>query len=270
MSDPRRTYVANISIMFTEVPLLERAAAAKQAGFDDVEMWWPFPDPVASRPKVDELLESLASAEVNLRGLNFFAGDMPGGERGVASHPDRRTDLEANTEQVLDIARTTGCRHFNLLYGQRDPRWSPEEQDATALSAIVRAADAVEPIGGTILLEPLAEGLNGAYPLITPTQVVDLLNGPLSEHRNVMLLFDLFHLGSNGFDIVDGVEALMPYIGHVQIADAPGRGEPGSGQLPITASLQRLLDMGYQGLIAAEYKPTQQTEHTLGWMGLAE
>lgn len=267
MRDAHFTYSANISIMFTERPLLERPAAAAAAGFHHIEMWWPFNVPVADEHRVRELTTAIEGANVALAGLNFYAGDMPGGERGVASHPDRTADLEASTEQLLTIAQATGCRHFNLLYGQRDQRWSPAQQDATALASIRSAAHAVATIDGTVLIEALAEGLNGDYPLTDPEQVIQLLKGPLADLDNVKLLFDAFHIGSNGFDIVDGVPALAPWIGHVQIADSPGRGEPGSGKLPLAASIEALHQAGYDGLVACEYKPTARTEDTLAWIG---
>lgn len=266
MRDNRFTYSANLSIMFTEVPLLERPAAASAAGFDHVEMWWPFHTPVASPSQVDELLQALDTAGVRLTGLNFWAGDMPSGDRGVASLPDREPELVANIDQVVEISHASGCRHFNLLYGQRDSRWSTEEQDRQAVAMIRRAAQSVASIGGTVLLEPLAEGLNGSYPLTNPEQVLTLLTGPLASHPNVALLFDTFHLGSNGVDLISAAEAAAPRIGHVQVADAPGRGEPGSGTLPLDQCLETLAGHGYDGLVACEYKPTRPTPKTLDWI----
>lgn len=262
----RIQFSANISIMFTEYELLQRPAAAAAAGFDQVEMWWPFSVPVASETEVDDLIAAIHAAGVRLSGLNFYAGDMPGGERGVASHPDRAEDLQANIAQVTRIAEATGCRLFNLLYGQRKDEWSDAEQDEAAESAIRSAAAEVAPFGGTVLIEPLAQGSNGAYPLTRPEHVVNLLVGPLGDLPNVRLLYDLFHLGSNGYDIVEGAAPLINRIGHVQVADAPGRGEPGSGNLPISRAIRRLIDSGYNGVIACEYKPTDRTEHTLSWM----
>jgi len=270
MQDSLFTYSANISIMFTEYSFLDRPQAAAAAGFEHIEMWWPFEVPAADQEQVLEVQDAIERAGVSLTGLNFWAGDMPGGERGVASHPDRIDQLQANTVQLLQLARATGCRHFNLLYGQRDERWSPREQDATAIAAIRAAATAVAPLGGTVLLEPLARGLNGDYPLTSPEQVIELLTGPLAELDNVRLLFDVFHLGSNGFDVVAGVADVASWVGHVQVADAPGRGEPGTGTLPIHESLRALHDAGYTGLVGCEYEPTVRTEESLGWLTAAE
>jgi hydroxypyruvate isomerase len=259
-------FSANISIMFTELPYLRRPQAAHDAGFATVESWWPFPEPAASRSQVDRLVSALEDAQVQLSGLNFFAGDMPGGQRGVACRPDRQTELVSNTEQLVEIAERTGCRAFNLLYGQLDERYPVEEQHLCAVAAIRRAAGQLAVIDGVVLLEPLARGLNGNYPLQTGEDVVSLLQGPLDDVGNARLLFDLFHLGANGVDIVAAASRLMPWIGHVQIADSPGRGEPGTGSLPITETLRTLADAGYAGLFACEYKPTGPTAESLAWM----
>lgn len=260
-------YSANISIMFTEFSYLDRPAAARRAGFDRVETWWPWSEAVASVEAESELVDALEQGGVGLSGLNFFAGDMPGGDRGIACHPDRAHDLECNTEQLVRIAERTGCRFFNLLYGQLDDRWPEEDQHAAATSAILRAAAAVRAIGGTVLLEPLAAGLNGRYPLVDGDDVVALLTGSLAGADNARLLFDLFHLGSNGVDLVDAARRLAPWIGHVQVADSPGRGEPGSGNLPIAEILEALTDAGYCGTAAAEYQPTTPaTIDSLSWL----
>ncbi|GAB2618102.1 hydroxypyruvate isomerase family protein [Pseudactinotalea suaedae] len=266
MRDTRFTYSANLSLLFTEHPLLDRPAAAAAAGFEHVEMWWPFAAPDPGDAEVDALLAAVQGAGVTLAGLNFYAGDMGAGERGVASLPDRVDELAVSTRTLLRIAQATGCRFFNLLYGVRDERWTPDEQDAHAVRSIRQAAEAVAEVGGTVLLEPLAIGLNGSYPLTTPSQIVDLLEGPLAEIDNVGLLYDLFHIGSNGLDIVAEASPSANHIAHVQVADSPGRGEPGSGGLPIDDALRALAAAGYRGLVACEYKPTRRTEETLGWI----
>lgn len=259
-------FAANLSLMFTERPMLERPAAARAAGFETVEAWWPFAEPVVDDAEARRFIDALDEAGVRLIGLNFFAGDMPGGERGVACRPGRQSELAANTEQLIMIAEATGCRSFNLLYGQLDDRWSEQEQHDTALRAVRSAAERVLAVDGTVLLEPLASPLNGNYPLTTGDQVVELLEGPLADLPNVGLLFDLFHLRANGIDLVPAASAWARWIKHVQIADFPGRGEPGSGDSPIRETLAALDEVGYDGSIACEYKPTTTTEQTLGWL----
>ncbi|WP_152362227.1 hydroxypyruvate isomerase family protein [Microlunatus speluncae] len=269
MRGHRFSYAANISIMFTEHELLARPAAARAAGFGLIELWWPFSRPVADQAEVDALITAIDRAEVGLIGLNFFAGDMPAGQRGVANRPADGADLAANVEQVASIARRTGCRKFNLLYGQLDDRWTPAEQSAAAVTAIGRAAETVAEFGGTVLVEPLARGLNGAYPLTTADEVVDVITEVAAPAGNVGLLYDVFHLGSNGADLVADARRHADRIAHVQLADSPGRGEPGTGTLPIAAALAAL-PADYDGVIACEYKPTKATEQTLGWIGAVD
>jgi len=268
---------ANVSLLFGELPYLDRFAAARAAGFDLVETWWPFSTPTPSTQELSALLTAIDDADVELRGLNFFAGDMAGGERGIACASDRRGELEANVDAVVVIAEATGCRRFNLLHGQlaADPGAAPgapprsewgEAQQATAVEAYRLAAAAVDAVGGVVLVEPLAEGLNGSYPLTDHRQVLALLDGPLAGVGNIGLLYDTFHLGSNGIDLVAAAAEAGSRIQHVQVADTPGRGEPGSGRLewpPIFAALQRA---GYTGPVAAEYKPTGPTTDTLTWI----
>ncbi len=262
-------WVANISILFQEFPLLERPAAAKFAGFSLVEAWWPFPTATPSDDDVDAFVSALEAAGVTLTGLNFYAGDMPGGDRGVASIPARHDELLSSFPALSTIAERTGVRAFNLLYGQTAEGVTDEDQLAAGIRSLIAASDLVEPWGGTVLLEPLASGLNGDYPLLTDADVIavlDAANAAAGRTLRTALLFDLFHLGSNGVDLVDAARRLGATVGHVQVADSPGRGEPGSGSLPIRETLDALRTAGYTGPFAAEYKPTTETGRSLGWM----
>jgi hydroxypyruvate isomerase len=253
---------ANVSILFPELPYLERFAAARAAGFAAVESWWPFTVGVPARAETDALLAAVDRAGVRLTGLNFWAGDMPAGQRGMAVHADRAEELAANVALVAEIAGATGCRHFNLLYGQLAEGQTAEAARAAAGRAFRTAVEGVRSLGGTVLLEPLARGLNGAYPIQTAAQVLDFLDAEVPG-PGAALLFDTFHLGHNGEDLVAVAEAYAHRVGHVQLADAPGRGEPGTGTLPIDAALAALVEGGYTGRAAAEYVPTT---HSFGWV----
>ncbi|TDW78034.1 hydroxypyruvate isomerase family protein [Kribbella pratensis] len=254
---------ANVSMLFTELPYPERFAAAATAGFRVVESWWPFAVPDPSASEIDDFVRLVSASGVSLGALNFYGGDIAGGERGVASHPDRQEQLAANVSAMVGIAERTGCRLFNLLYGQLDDRWSPDEQAKTALDAIRSAAADVGAVGGTVLIEPLAEGLNGRYPLLTADDVLRVI-AAVQDVDNLSMLFDTFHLGSNGVDLL-ATAASVP-VAHIQLADSPGRGEPGSGSLPIAATLDALKATGYQGVAACEYKPTTDTLTSLAWL----
>lgn len=261
---------ANVSLLFTEVPYLERFAAAAAAGFTAVETWWPFQSADPSRAELDELVHAIEAAGLSLTGMNVFAGDMPAGERGIACLPERAEELEASLAALRWVAERTGCRGFNLLHGQ-----VPDGAEGTARPAAVdayrRAAEVLADLPdspGVVLVEPLARGLNGAYPLETAAHALALIEEAGSPH--LALLLDTFHLASNGEDAPALIEGTAGRIGHVQLADAPGRGEPGSGEIDLAAVGAALTAAGYRGTVAAEYKPTGETRSTLGWLSRAE
>ena len=261
-------FAVNLSILFTELPLLDRPAAARAAGFDAVEAWWPFSEPVPPAADVDAFVGAIEDAGVALIGLNFYAGDMPGGDRGVASWPDRVADFRASVPVLTDIARRTGCRGFNALYGQRRDDVDPAAADDTAAANLAYAADAVAGFGGTVLVEALAGGENGAYPLLTSGDALGVIDrvaaggGP----DNLRLLLDTYHLTRNGDDPLAVIGAHADRVGHVQIADAPGRGQPGTGEIDFTAVFAALRDHGYAGYVAAEYKPVGPSAESFEWL----
>ncbi|GAY12289.1 hydroxypyruvate isomerase family protein [Pseudonocardia sp. N23] len=259
--------VANISLLFAEVPYEQRFARAAAAGFDAVETWWPWPTATPPPGGEDFLVDALESAGLRLAGLNLFGGDLGAGVRGIASDPGRREEFDANLDAVVAIARRTGCPVFNTLYGQRRPDLPEAGQDATAVANLALAARRLGEVGGTALVEALGRGLNGAYPVETAAdaaRVVETVRDAGGEA--VGFLFDTFHLTTSGDDLLAAVDAHVELISHVQIADAPGRGEPGTGTVDVPAVVDRLWDKGYRGAVAAEYTPTVPTEESLGWL----
>lgn len=257
---------ANVSLLFTEVPYLERFAAAAAAGFTAVESWWPFPTASPSRDEQEELVRAIDAAGLPLTGMNVFAGDMAAGERGIACIPERAGELEASLSALCWVAERTGCRGFNLLHGQV-PAGAEAAARRAAIQAYRRAAEVLadlEDAPGIVLVEPLARGLNGAYPLETAGDALSLIDE--AGAPNLQLLLDTFHLASNGEDLPALIATSAPRIGHVQLADAPGRGEPGSGTVDFAAVGAALTAAGYAGTVAAEYKPTGETRSTLGWL----
>jgi hydroxypyruvate isomerase len=257
MSSESLRYTVNCSLMFTELPLLERPAAVRAAGFDAVELWWPFASAVPADAEVDAFVSAVRDAGVQLSGLNFFAGDMPGGDRGLVSWPSRQQEFRDNIDVVVAIAGQLGTRAFNALYGNRVDDATPEEQDEVAIENLAAAATAVAAFDGIVLVEPVSGAPR--YPILTVADALGVLD---RAHRqgadNVRLLVDLYHLAVNGDDLDDAVRNVGP-IGHVQIADAPGRGEPGSGELDWAERLGILRSSGYDGPIGLEYYPTQES-----------
>lgn len=253
------TYTVNCSILLTELPLLERPAAAKAAGFDGVEFWWPFSTSVPMDREVDAFIGAIRDAGVRLTGLNFAAGDMPAGDRGLVSWPARGAEFRDNLDVVAAIGDALGTKGFNALYGNRVEGIDPAAQDAVAVENLAAAAHAVAPIGGTVLIEPVSGA--DRYPLRTAADAVDVIERVeiATGARNLALLADFYHLAVNGDDVAAVIEEHASSFGHIQIADAPGRGAPGTGGLPLAQWIDRSRELGYTGWIGLEYKAPIET-----------
>lgn len=261
----------NLSMLFTELPLHERPGAAREHGFDAVEFWWPFADPTPTHDEVERFVASLDDAQVRLVALNLYAGDMSAGQRGIVSWPTHTSDFRASVDPLLEIARRTGCRRFNALYGQRLPGTAPEEQDRVAQENLAFAAEAVAPLDGVILIEPLAHPDNGAYPLRSAADalhVIECAND--AGHLNLALLADTYHLTANGEDPNVVVERHAERIGHVQIADCPGRHQPGTGDIDFAGFFATLEQLGYAGHVGLEYRPSGSSAESLTWLTAME
>ena len=256
----------NLSILFTELPLLERPAAARAAGFEAVELWWPFAVAVPPDREVDAFVAAVQDAGVALVGLNFFAGDMAGGDRGLVSWPARAAELRDNLEVTVAIGQRLGCRAFNALYGNRVDGASPEEQDDLATELLALAAAIAGRAGGVVLVE----AVSGAprYPLKTAADAVGVIDRVRREAGadNLRFLCDLYHLAVNGDDLDKVIERYSDRIGHVQIADVPGRNEPGTGSLDLDRLLAELAAAGYDGWVGLEYKPSGASADSFGWL----
>ncbi|MER5548403.1 TIM barrel protein [Streptomyces sp. NPDC001118] len=248
----------NLSILFTELPLLERPAAAAAAGFTAVELWWPWVDsPTPEQSELDALKKAIEDAGVQLTGLNFYAGQLPGPDRGALSVPGEESDrFRANIDVAIAFAQSLGCTVFNALYGNRVDGVDPAEQDALALENLVLAARAVGRVGGTILIEALNQPESPKCPIVSAPQAIEIVDkvNEATGLGNAKFLMDLYHLSMNGEDLPSVIEQYAAKTGHVQIADNPGRGAPGTGSLPLEELLDQLRKAGYDGWVGLEYK----------------
>jgi hydroxypyruvate isomerase len=256
-------YAANCSLLFTEVELLQRPTAARAAGFDAIEFRWPWPhQPVPPDAEIDAFIAAVRDAGVQLIGLNFFAGDLAGPDCGVLSIPARSAEFRDNIAVTMGIGDALGVRAFNALYGNRVNDMRPEQQDDLATENLMLAAKATAAIGGTVLVEPVSGPK--PYPLRTARDVIAVLDRVRA--RNIGFLCDLFHLANNGDDIDAALAAYAYRIAHVQIADHPGRGEPGAGTLDLSRYLSTIEASGYSGHVGLEYIPTTTTIDSLRWL----
>lgn len=261
MTLPPRTlsYAVNCSILFTELPLLQRPAAARAAGFDAVEFWWPFDTAAPADHDVEAFARAVEDAGVTLSALNLAAGDMPAGDRGLASWPGRETEFGDSVDIAADLGKRLGTVAFNALYGNRLVGADPRDQDDLAVGNLRRAAARLD---AAVVIEPLS-GV-AAYPLRTAADalaVADRVGDP-----SVGLLADVYHLATNGEDVAAVIAEHADRIRHVQIADVPGRHEPGTGALPIPDYLAALERAGYAGRIGLEYVPSTTSSESFGWI----
>ena len=257
-----RTYGArldvNCSILFTELPLTRRAAAARAAGFGGVEFWWPWAGMAPSDAEADAFTGSVKDAGVELVSLNFHAGDMAAGERGIVSHPARAAGFRENVAAAVEIARRTGCRRLNAPYGLRVPGVPVPEQDAAAAENLAFAAEAAARAGAAVLVESINSVDIPGFPVDTSGKALDVIKA--ASAPNVGYLADLYHLAKMGEDVADVLSRCRDSILHVQVADPPGRGAPGTGVLDFEPLFRQLAAQGYDGWVGLEYVPADPAD----------
>ncbi|MEU6994549.1 TIM barrel protein [Streptomyces sp. NPDC046465] len=255
-SDQR--FNVNLSILFTELPLLERPAAAAKAGFSAVELWWPWVDaPTPEQSELDALKKAIDDAGVQLVGLNFYAGQLPGPDRGALSIPGEESEkFRANLAVAADFAKSLGCTALNALYGNRVDGVDPAIQDELALENLVLAAREADRVGAILLIEALNAPESPKCPIVSAPKAIEIVDqvNAATGLGNAKFLMDLYHLSMNGEDLPSVIEQYVGRTGHVQIADNPGRGAPGTGSLPLEGLLDQLKKAGYEGWVGLEYK----------------
>jgi hydroxypyruvate isomerase len=226
------------------------------------------PPPTPSEAEVTAFTRAIQDAGVQLTGLNFAAGDMPAGDRGILSDPAMTQAFRDNVDVAVGIAETLGTRAFNALYGNRVADRSPATQDYVGAENLAYAARAADRIGATVLVEPVSGAPR--YPLKTAADAIRVIDRVHTEHgaTNLRLLADLYHLHVNGDDVSAAIRDYGNRIGHVQIADAPGRGEPGTGEIPLESYFEQLGALGYTGYVGLDYKATRPD--TFDWLPPSE
>ena len=241
------------------MPLLERFGRAREAGFEAVELWWPRgEDPAAVAAAVED-----AGLEVVL--LNFDAGDMPAGDRGLISAPALTDAFRANVPVALELAASMGCTKLNALAGHELPELDTEEQFEVARENVRFAADAAAEQGAQVLIEAVNTYENGPY-LIPRTRVASEFVESVGRD-NVALQYDAYHMQRMEGDLTATIERHFAEIAHIQVADSPGRGQPGTGEINFDYVFRRIEELGYDGHVGLEYKaPDGDTEASLDWL----
>lgn len=252
--EPRLTL--SMSILLDQLELCDRPAAAAALGYDSVESWWPWAADRATAPQLDEFAGALRSSALDLYLVNVSQGDAQFGGRGLAGIPSAGEQFWANAESVLELVRRTRARFINVLASNVTDRGWGAGID-TLIDRASALADRAAELGAGIVVEHLNPVDHPDYLLTDADIAVDVVLRIRDRARssNVGLLADVYHLGQSGVDPVAFAAANAAVISHVQLADAPGRGRPGSGALPIAATIAALRDNGYFGRYGLEYLP---------------
>jgi hydroxypyruvate isomerase len=233
---------------------------AAEAGFRYVEAWWPFASPLPDDAEVDQFLSGLEEYGLQLTALNFFAGDMAAGERGVVSHAESEVTFREHVPVALDIARRAGCVLLNALYGNRRSGTTEQEQRAVGLRGYAFAAERAREQGATVLLETVNPHENPGYPVTRLDEASELVSAAGGPAAGIGLLFDAYHVQRTEGDLIARFEKHAELVRHVQIADAPRRSAPGTGEIAFERLLPAMQRVGYDGYVGLEYARSTQDE----------
>jgi hydroxypyruvate isomerase len=245
-------------MLFTEVAFLERFARASNAGFRAVECQFPYPY------DADAIAEALQRHRLTLVLHNLPAGDWASGERGIACLPDRVGEFQDGVGRAIDYARALGCTRLNCLAGLTPEAADPDALRQTFVDNLRFAARELKRHGLTLLVEPINTRDVPGFFLRTSRQAMEIIGEVGAE--NLSLQFDVYHLHIMEGDLVASIERNLPNIAHVQVADDPGRHEPGTGSIDFASVFDAFRRADYRGWIGCEYVPSRTTEESLGWL----
>lgn len=245
---------ANVSMLFPQLAFLDRFAAARKAGFRYVEYQFPYDHDAA------EIARRARDAGVEVVLHNLPPGNYAEGERGIACLPGREREFREGVERGVEYAKAAGCPRMNCLAGLAP---ADEKHRAVLVANLRYAARKLGEAGLQLMIEPINTRSVPGFFLTGSQQAVDVLNAV--GEGNAFVQYDLFHMQIMEGDLATTIERLLPRIGHLQIADVPGRNEPGSGELNFDFLLRHIDALGYSGWIGCEYNPKGDTVEGLKW-----
>ena len=251
-------FAANLTMLFTELPFLERFAAAKAAGFEAVEYLFPY-----------EYEKTHLAALLRTHGLkqvlhNLPAGNWAAGERGIACHPDRVAEFRQGVDTAIEYAHALDCPRLNCLAGKLPPGVPRERAHETLVGNLRFAADKLAGAGIGLLVEPINHFDIPGFFLTRTDQALALVDEVGSN--NLKLQYDIYHAQRMEGELGETLRKHLARIGHIQLADNPGRGEPGTGEINYRWLFRHLDSLGWRGYIGCEYKPLDGTAKGLGWI----
>ncbi len=248
---------ANLTLMFTEVPFLQRFERAARAGFQAVEFQFPY---AFSAQDIRARLDAHGLQPVL---HNLPAGDWSAGERGIACHPDRVQEFRAGVAQAITCAQALGVPQLNCLAGRLPPAVTREQAHATWVANLRYAAAELKAAGLKLLIEPVNTCDVPGFFLSSTAQAVAVLDEVGAD--NAWVQYDIYHAQRMEGELAATMQRHLARIGHIQLADNPGRNEPGTGEINYPFLFAHLDRIGYSGWIGCEYQPAAGTEAGLGW-----
>ncbi|HEX4768592.1 MAG TPA: hydroxypyruvate isomerase [Lichenihabitans sp.] len=251
-------FAANLTMMFTELPFLDRFAAAAAAGFDAVEFLFPYD---FDRQRLAGLLKDHG---LTLVLHNLPAGDWAAGERGIGCHPDRVAEFRAGVDGAIEYAAALACPKVNCLAGILPAGVTAETGRATLVDNLRYAAGRLEAAGVGLLLEPVNSRDIPRFFVDRTAPALEIIETVGSN--NLKLQYDIYHAQVMEGDLARTLETQFARIGHIQLADNPGRHEPGTGEINFPFLFRRIDELGYAGWIGCEYKPLGATTAGLDWL----
>ncbi len=254
-------FAANLTMLFTEVPFLDRFERAAKAGFKAVEFLFPYPFAAADiRSRIDA-----NGLQIVLH--NLPAGDWDAGERGIACLPDRVAEFREGVPKAIEYAKALGVPQLNCLVGKTPAGAAPDAVRRTLVENLRFAAGELKKAGIRLVAEPINTfDIPGFYLNRTP-QALELFDEVGSD--NLFLQYDIYHMQRMEGELAATMARHLDRIGHIQLADNPGRNEPGTGEIDYTFLFAHLDRIGYKGWVGCEYKPATTTEAGLGWLAKA-
>ena len=250
-------FAANLSFLYAERDFLDRFGAARADGFEAVEFHFPY----AYDAQI--LSETLRRERLAVVLFNLPAGDWSAGDRGIACHPRRIQEFQDGVGQAIDYARQLGCPRLNCLAGLRPETVSEARARETLIENLRFAAFALKRAGIELLLEPINTRDTPGFLVNTTRQALDIIDAVGSD--NLRLQYDIYHAQVMEGDLAQRLEQNLRRIGHIQLADNPGRHEPGTGEINFPFLLRHIDRLGYDGWIGCEYQPLTTTTAGLGW-----
>ncbi len=250
-------FAANLSMLFTEVPFLDRFERAARTGFEAVEFLFPY------EFSAEEIRASIDTHRLQIVLHNLPAGDWAAGERGIACHPDRIVEFRAGVAQAVTYAQALGVPQLNCLAGKAPAGVAADVLRRTLVDNLRFAATELKTAGLRLLIEPINPFDIPGFYLTRTEQALDILDEV--DVSNAFVQYDIYHAQRTEGEIAATLQKHLSRIGHVQLADNPGRNEPGTGEINYRYLFAHLDRIGYDGWVGCEYRPARTTEIGLSW-----